>query len=756
MAIGGSFSGINFAGLASGLDTETIIQRLMQIQSRPIARLRQRQGQIQAKMSAFEQFKAGLQALQTAGSALGSTSGFNVMKAVSSDTAVATVTASTDALAGIYELAVSKLAQAQKVITESHASSSTALGLAGSFLINGKQIDVVESDTLAAIAGKINQANAGVNASIINGSSTETFLVVSSKETGANNTLRISDLGNGTVLNGLKIQNTTASIKHAVTNGAQSDRFTAADQTIKSLLGITGSPSGTVQINGTNIAIDFATDTLTSLATKINEAGITGVSASVVTETDGGTTYYRLKITGASTPTFTDDQNLLKNVGILQNDFRNQLVAAQDAEFTLDGISFKRSKNAITDVIQGTTVTLLAADATTPKRSTLTFERDTGSIKKNITDFVGAFNQVADFLKAVATYDKETQRTGILFGDSTIQSVHDGLIRRFIEPVQGLSGTLTSLAQIGITLDNQGKLVSNDTALDAALNGDIAQIGQLFYANGRSDSALLSFISSTHKTRPSTTDGYLVNITQAATRAIAAADEAQTQASTEIERLTFSGAMFGDTPYTIALSAGNTIDDTINQINSDAKLKNLLTASKDGDGKLVLTAKEYGSRRNFEVVSDLAAAPNTTGLGMDTVGAEGLDVAGSINGIVGEGDGQFLVVRQSNTDVEGMQIRFTGATTGEIGRVFFSRGSADAVRTYITNLTDSISGDLTTNNTFLTEQVDSIERQITQLQEQVDRKAIELRKQFSRLEGLMSQFQSQSQRLAAMLGQAQR
>jgi flagellar hook-associated protein 2 len=752
--IGGSVTGINFTGLASGIDTEAIIQKMIALQTRPLQRLMVRKSELSARMGAYDQFRGLISNLQTAAGALSVKNAFNLIRANSSDTQVATVSASTDALPGTYELRVSKLAQAHKIVSGAHTSATAELGVSGQFMVNGKVIELVASDTLSSIASKINAANAGVTASILNGDNGQVFLTLTANETGANSRIQLADVGGFSVLvPTLKLVTYADFVRNQQGNAALSERFTSASTPIGSLFGMNTPPSGTIQLNGVNIAIDFATDSLNTIADRINSAGIPGVSASVVSETVNGTTYYRLKIEGDSAlPTFTDNNNLLKNLGILQNQYERELVQAQDAEFTVDGINFKRSKNQITDVIPGVTLTLQSADTSNPKRATITLSRDYDGIKGSVNNFINAFNSLVDFLKQNASFDKETLKSGMLFGDSTVSLIQDTLVRRITDVVQGLDGTLRSLTQIGVQLGQDGKLTLDEGKLMQMLNSDLTSVSRLFIANGYATNPNIAFVSATDATRPSTATGYEVVITQVATRATATASVAQTGASTTEERLTFSGRLFGNEPYTLVIRSGSTIDDIIARINGNARLKNLVVASKDSEGKLVIQARNYGSASSFTVVSDQAASANNSGIGTDTIEAQGQDVAGTINGEPATGQGQFLTGNSGNPNTAGLQIRVMATAPGTYGAVIFTRGVADQIRQYAKSVTDIVNGDLTIANNTLQDQIKALDEQMQAIREEVSRREQALRQQFASLERALSQMQSQSMRLAAMMG----
>src|ERR1041385_2920320 len=95
-----SLSGINFSGLGSGIDTESIIQQLLKVDQRPIDLLANRQKQIQQKQTAINQLAAVVTGLQAAASALDNLTSFSTVQASSSDTDVASVTAQAGALPG--------------------------------------------------------------------------------------------------------------------------------------------------------------------------------------------------------------------------------------------------------------------------------------------------------------------------------------------------------------------------------------------------------------------------------------------------------------------------------------------------------------------------------------------------------------------------------------------------------------------------------------------------------------------------------
>jgi len=188
--------GIGVGGLMSGLDTESIITQMMQLERRPILLLQRKEAGIQARISALGSVKSGLSGLQTATQTLKSTSGYGAMKATSGNNAVLTATASSTAVAGKYQVEVTSLAKAQQVRSSAFTASDEEVGTGTLTITVGSgdpvEITIGESDkTLAGIAAAINAAEAGVTAGVVNDGSGNYYLTLASGETGAANTISL-------------------------------------------------------------------------------------------------------------------------------------------------------------------------------------------------------------------------------------------------------------------------------------------------------------------------------------------------------------------------------------------------------------------------------------------------------------------------------------------------------------------------------------------------------------------------------------
>lgn len=195
MALGGTGS-ISFGGLASGLETKDIIDKLVNVKkTQLLAPLDNRIAQLNAQKTALAPIKSAFTSMLNQARRMSDpvNNVLSLKSAVSSVPATVSIGAitSTKAIKGTYTLSnISQLAQADRVIFSGIAERNTAVGT-GTFDITYKdsttaiQIDS-SHNTLEGIVSAINSADIGVTASIINdGSATPYRLVLTANDTGA-------------------------------------------------------------------------------------------------------------------------------------------------------------------------------------------------------------------------------------------------------------------------------------------------------------------------------------------------------------------------------------------------------------------------------------------------------------------------------------------------------------------------------------------------------------------------------------------
>lgn len=162
--------------------------RQLSMYETPLGQLQSQQQSLSTQQSEWEKISGLLSKLSSSLSTLQSSTPFQATMASSSAATVVSVSGSA-ASPGVYGLQVNSLAtSAQDLSTNSWASSTTSLGLSGSFAINGVTISLTASTGLAGVAQDINNANANVTANVIattgaSSSSTSYYLEITATQT---------------------------------------------------------------------------------------------------------------------------------------------------------------------------------------------------------------------------------------------------------------------------------------------------------------------------------------------------------------------------------------------------------------------------------------------------------------------------------------------------------------------------------------------------------------------------------------------
>ena len=207
---------ITSLGTGSGLELESLITKLMTVEKAPLTALQKKQTAYETKISALGKLQSVLATLQTSAQSMkpgvleSATTKFAAYTASVADTAVASATATTGAIAGNYSLEVSKLAQAQQLQSAAFSSSTTSITSAGGSLTltlgtlaedgtytadssRSYTFNLAAGATLKDLQNAINSSDAGVSATIVNGSGGAQLVLTSGE--GTNNVMQLSGSG---------------------------------------------------------------------------------------------------------------------------------------------------------------------------------------------------------------------------------------------------------------------------------------------------------------------------------------------------------------------------------------------------------------------------------------------------------------------------------------------------------------------------------------------------------------------------------
>lgn len=189
----------SFSGLASGLDTASIVDGLVKVEQIPIQRLQQKQDDLNSISSRLGTLNTRLSTLGDKARALNDAAGV-LTSAASSSSGAVTATAAGGASLGTYDIEVTSLAKAERTYSDTFSDSATA-GLFGSGTLDitvgsaaAVSVTVTASDTLSTVVDKINSSGADVTAGIVY-DGTNYRLQVSGNKTGAANAVTFTETG---------------------------------------------------------------------------------------------------------------------------------------------------------------------------------------------------------------------------------------------------------------------------------------------------------------------------------------------------------------------------------------------------------------------------------------------------------------------------------------------------------------------------------------------------------------------------------
>ena len=151
---------------------------------------------------------------------------------------------------------------------------------------------------------------------------------------------------------------------------------------------------------------------------------------------------------------------------------------ATDAQYTIDGVALSARSNRIADAMDGVDLVLKQVTAA-PVLAEIGV--DTAALEEAAKKFVDAYNALNRLLVEQTRYDEASRVAGPLQGDRSAVGALGQLRAMVRETVAG--GTLSRLADVGISLQRDGSLSMRGDAFRAAAT-DPARLQALFAATG--------------------------------------------------------------------------------------------------------------------------------------------------------------------------------------------------------------------------------------------------------------------------------
>jgi flagellar hook-associated protein 2 len=778
---------ISSPGIGSGLDVSGIVSKLMQVESQPLTILATKESTYQAKLTAYGSLKGALSAFQSSVSALSSPSKFQIYNATSSDSTVLSASATSTAAPGNYSIVVGQLAQAQTIASSGQASTTTAIG-AGTSTTLTFQFGTISGGALAAgvyagstytqdasqasgtvtidstnnsmqgIRDAINAANMGVTATIVNdGNATNPYhLVLTSNNTGLSKSMKIS-VGAGDAT----IQSLLAYDPAATQNLTQSAVAQNATATVNGVPISSASNTVTGVVQG--VTLNLVKAGTTSLSVARDTASVTSaISAFVKAYNDTNTTLKN----------FTSYNATTKQAGILLGDSATRSIQNQ-------------MRSTLSSALGG----LGSSSLTTLSQVGISFQKDgslaldtaklNSAISSNFNDIAGLFATVGKPTDSLVNYLSSTANTqagsyalsvtslatngaavGVARSTAAMQFGQTGSVAAglnittasndtFNVAVDGGIAVLVTLPQ-GLPYASAAALSSQvQTSINAALTAGgqgTKSVSVAADANGKLSITSNTFggVSGVSVTPDGVTTG------AASLLGTPAASSFSTITAGSNDQLTLS---VDGTSATVTLAAGRysasalaaQIQSAINGALALIAAGSTVSVTQSAD-VLSITSSSYGSTSTVSVTGGSGMANL---FGAAPTASTGVNAAGTINGMVATGSGQFLT-GAAGDEAEGLQVQIAGGMTGARGTVNFSQGYASRLNTLMTGFLAS-TGSIASRTDGINSSITDIGKQRDVLNQRLAAIEARYRKQFTALDSLISSMNTTSSSLAAML-----
>jgi len=237
----------------------------------------------------------------------------------------------------------------------------------------------------------------------------------------------------------------------------------------------------------------------------------------------------------------------------------------------------------------------------------------------------GAMNEIHNLLNSIRELSIHAANEGA--NDSVMLSADQDEIDNAISTINSIANQ----TQFGIK-----KMLDGSSGISGSITGTAA-----------------TFVSATENTTEGT---YNINITTQAEQAQGTAGTAQTANLAADETVTINGV-------DIELTAGMSQDQVKSELNNYNSSTGVTVT--ESANQLVFMSDEYGDDVSISVVSDTAAAVDSTGIGTVAITDAGVDIGGDFSGNAATGDGTVLT-GDVGTAAEGLAISSSAAAAGSV------------------------------------------------------------------------------------------
>ena len=369
---------------------------------------------------------------------------FNIKSAKSTNSDVLTATTSAKSPVGSFQIKVSQLAGGRQLVSDAVTDPFAGLGASGAIQINGFEINIEQSDSLDDIKDKINFG----------------------EDSNKNGILDFGeDLNNNGELDVLQVASTPYSKGIYIIEDINGDNVI----------------QGSEDLDGDEL-LDGGTAELKVVASIIDNRlylnSLSNVNKNIELQ---------------------DDNDILLDLGFFELDrlnnavikeqqldpdtFENLNMLPTSSSLTVDGDSFEKDVNDISDIISNTTLHL---KDTSLKNISLSISTDLTETLKNIKNFVSAYNDTIKFLNNELAFSR------VLEENVVAQKIRNGLNDKITDDVLNADQKFNNLGKIGITERNQSKNTFNQIAIKNLVTNFKSDISKMVLFPSKGSSSIFA------------------------------------------------------------------------------------------------------------------------------------------------------------------------------------------------------------------------------------------------------------------------
>ncbi|KZN13483.1 flagellar filament capping protein FliD [Marinomonas sp. TW1] len=448
-------------GAGSGMDLESLVKKMVSAQRDAKVKL------YQDKLNGYE---AELSALGKVGSAIDSFkssvdtlndetlfTGRDAKIAQAEGEEVMSISTDNTASNGSYAIDINQLAKgsrvmsapglfssADDVITQKDADLTFQAG------DNEFTINVKAGTTLSELRNQINTSedNFGVSANLVDDGNGNLFFTATSAIEGSGNSL--------------KIINSSPITNEAETLNEDSSEEVVADD-IEEPEGIAEAEVDELDLPGDDV--DFANDGPIP-EDEVEEESV-DTSADEIADPSVDSDLGQDSADGVNTGLTLDS---ISTEGVFAGLYTPLGDEARDAVITVDGIQIRNSSNTFDEAVAGLSIEALDL---TDKTTRVDISYDQKTVKEAIDEFISSYNELLDLFQA------STDKGAVLNGNSMIRNLQSSLSTQLMSSHGKTTGTFTSIFDLGVKMDNNGRLSLNSTKFNSAMDRGFSEIAPL-------------------------------------------------------------------------------------------------------------------------------------------------------------------------------------------------------------------------------------------------------------------------------------